>query len=117
MVSSQFCSASTVVHRVDNLHCVTPSFGSRKQHCHCHSHMEASFANHKRRLRIAFSMTTTQERPVIDFNALKEMFHELKDKFEPKDFQGLGVRKRGERRKGREREKERERRRGRMLAS
>ena len=56
----------------------------------------ASFAYHMCRLRVAFTMTTTQERPVIsdeefdegatvrvsDFNALKEMFHELKDKFE-----------------------------------
>ena len=56
----------------------------------------AFFAYHKCRLRIAFTTATTQERPVIsdeefdedatvrvsDFNALKEMFHELKDKFE-----------------------------------
>ena len=56
----------------------------------------ASFAYHKCWLETAFTATTTEERPVIsdeefdedatvrlsDFNALKELFHELQDKFE-----------------------------------
>ena len=50
-----FVVASTVVHVVDNLHCVSPS----------HWAQENSTAEHKCWLSIAFTMTTTQERPVI----------------------------------------------------
>ena len=37
-----FVVVSTVVHIVDNLHCVSTShLAQEKQHCHCQSHMVA----------------------------------------------------------------------------